>query len=94
MDAGSRPGHRVLKMGKETAISPDAYARWRESELGARTEALEKEAVFALAGSLAGAVALCMRAERGFRLLTHKFDHAPITHWSFVVINNLQVGNE
>lgn len=54
MDAGSRPGHRVLKMGKETAISPDAYARWRESELGARTEALEKEAVFALAGSLAG----------------------------------------
>lgn len=41
-------------MGKETAISSDTYARWRESELGARTEALEKEAVFALAGSLGG----------------------------------------
>lgn len=41
-------------MGKETAISPEAYGRWRESELGARTEALEKEAVFALAGNLAG----------------------------------------
>lgn len=47
-------GDRVLEMGKETAISPDAYARWRESELGALTEALEKEAVFALAGSLSG----------------------------------------
>ena len=41
-------------MGKETAISPEAYTRWRESELGARTESLEKEAVFALAGNLAG----------------------------------------
>ncbi|HCC56199.1 MAG TPA: class I SAM-dependent methyltransferase [Solibacterales bacterium] len=41
-------------MGKETAIRPEAYARWRESELGARTESLEKEAVFTLAGNLAG----------------------------------------
>ncbi len=41
-------------MGKETAISPETYARWRESELGARTEALEKEAVFALMGNLRG----------------------------------------
>jgi len=41
-------------MGKETSISPDAYAQWRESELGARTETLEKEAVFELIGSLSG----------------------------------------
>lgn len=41
-------------MGKETAISPEAYVRWRESELGARTESLEKEAVFTFGGNLAG----------------------------------------
>ena len=41
-------------MRKITAISPETYARWRESELGARTETLEKEAVFAHAGSLSG----------------------------------------
>src|SRR5579863_10411110 len=41
-------------MGQETKISPDTYARWRTSELGALTESLEKEAVFALAGNLAG----------------------------------------
>ena len=27
-------------------------------------------------------------------LPAHKFDHAPITDWSFVVINNLQARNE
>jgi 2-polyprenyl-3-methyl-5-hydroxy-6-metoxy-1,4-benzoquinol methylase len=41
-------------MGHETVISPATYARWRTSELGALTESLEKEAVFALAGNLAG----------------------------------------
>jgi len=54
MDAGSRPGDCVLEMGKETTITPDTYVRWRESELGARTEALEKEAVFALVGKVSG----------------------------------------
>jgi SAM-dependent methyltransferase len=41
-------------MGQETKISPETYARWRTSELGALTESLEKDAVFALAGNLAG----------------------------------------
>lgn len=41
-------------MGQETKISPESYARWRTSELGALTESLEKEAVFALTGNLAG----------------------------------------
>ncbi len=41
-------------MGRETAIRPESYARWRASGLGARTESLEQEAVFALAGDLAG----------------------------------------
>jgi len=36
------------------AITPDAYARWRDSPLGALTEPLEQEAVFALTGSPAG----------------------------------------
>src|SRR5579863_4820486 len=40
-------------MGQETKISPEVYARWRTSELGALTESLENEAVFALAGNLA-----------------------------------------
>lgn len=41
-------------MGNNTAISPKADARWRESELGALTESLEKGAVFTLAGNLDG----------------------------------------
>jgi 2-polyprenyl-3-methyl-5-hydroxy-6-metoxy-1,4-benzoquinol methylase len=41
-------------MGQETKINPEVSARWRTSELGALTESLEKEAVFALAGNLAG----------------------------------------
>ena len=36
------------------AITPNAYARWRESSLGALTEPIEREAVFALTGCLAG----------------------------------------
>jgi SAM-dependent methyltransferase len=36
------------------AITPIAYARWRESPLGALTEPVEQEAVFALTGCLAG----------------------------------------
>jgi hypothetical protein len=38
--------------------------------------------------------AVCLRAERGLCLLSQKFDHSTITDWSFVVINNLQTGNE
>lgn len=41
-------------MGQETKISPEVYASWRTSELGALTESLEKDAVFALAGNLTG----------------------------------------
>lgn len=41
-------------MDEKMMISPDVYARWRESALGALTESLEKEAVFALAGNLTG----------------------------------------
>ena len=51
-------------MGQETKISPEVYARWRESELGARTEALEKEAVFALTGNLNGLRVLGVRGLR------------------------------
>ena len=39
-------------------------------------------------------VALVLRAPHGLGLLSHKFDHSPVTDWSFVVINDLQIGNE